>query len=39
MTDATELQTISLVHIQAQLAQLFDAQVAPLLASQSSTGA
>ena len=33
MTDATELQTISLVHIQAQLAQLFDAQVAPLLAA------
>jgi len=32
MTDATALQTVSLAHIQAQLAQLFDAQVAPLLA-------
>lgn len=33
MTDATALQTVSLAHIQAQLAQLLDAQVAPLLAA------
>ena len=33
MTDATALQTVSLAHIQAQLAQLLDAQVTPLLAA------
>lgn len=33
MTDAPVLQTVSLAHIQAQLAQLLDAQVTPLLAA------